>query len=78
MLIIEPRADLLRDLAPTRRLRATINVGNPVLAQRQVETGALGGVSAELGPLPRSQPEVMVEALPAVRAAQEGAGQRCH
>jgi polar amino acid transport system substrate-binding protein len=46
--MIEPTADLLRDLAPTGQLRATINLGNPVLAQRDAETGALGGVSVEL------------------------------
>jgi polar amino acid transport system substrate-binding protein len=47
-MMIEPAADLLHDLAPTGRLRATINLGNPVLAQRDADTGALGGVSAEL------------------------------
>lgn len=41
-------ADVLRDLAPTGRVRATINLGNPVLAQRDAATGALGGVSVEL------------------------------
>jgi polar amino acid transport system substrate-binding protein len=46
--MIEPTADLLHDLAPTGRLRATINLGNPVLAQRDARTGALGGVSVEL------------------------------
>ena len=40
--------DVLRDLAPTGQLRATINLGNVVLAQRDAETGALGGVSADL------------------------------
>lgn len=34
-------------LAPTGRLRAAINLGNPVLAQRGAD-GALGGVSVEL------------------------------
>ncbi len=46
--MIEPTADLLHDLAPTGRLRATINLGNPVLAQRDAGTDALGGVSADL------------------------------
>jgi len=40
--------DVLRDLAPTGQLRATINLGNIVLAQRDAGTGALGGVSADL------------------------------
>ena len=46
--MIEAMADILRDLAPTGQLRATINLGNTVLAQRNAETGTLGGVSAEL------------------------------
>jgi polar amino acid transport system substrate-binding protein len=37
-----------RDLAPTGRLRATINYGNAVLAQRDAATGELGGVSVAL------------------------------
>lgn len=40
-------ADARRDLAPTGRLRATINLGNIVLARRDA-SGALGGVSSEL------------------------------
>jgi polar amino acid transport system substrate-binding protein len=44
----EVTADLLRDLAPTGQLRATINLGNIVLAQRDTGTGTLGGVSADL------------------------------
>lgn len=36
------------DLAPTGRLRATVNLGNPVLAQRSTGTGTLGGVSVNL------------------------------
>jgi polar amino acid transport system substrate-binding protein len=46
--MIEPTADVRHDLAPTGRLRATINLGNTVLAQRDAETGALGGVSVDL------------------------------
>ena len=46
--MIEATADVLRDLAPTGQLRATINLGNTVLAQRNAETGTLGGVSADL------------------------------
>jgi polar amino acid transport system substrate-binding protein len=36
--------DVVRDLAPTGKLRAAINFGNPVLAQRE----PLGGVSVDL------------------------------
>ena len=46
--MIEPTADVRRGLAPTGRLRATINLGNVVLAQRDAETGALAGVSVGL------------------------------
>ncbi|HEY0381486.1 MAG TPA: ABC transporter substrate-binding protein [Candidatus Elarobacter sp.] len=35
-------------LAPSGRLRAAINFGNPVLAQKESETGAPRGVSADL------------------------------
>ncbi|CAN5346452.1 ABC transporter substrate-binding protein [soil metagenome] len=35
-------------LAPTGRLRASINLGNPVLAQRDKTSGALSGVSVDL------------------------------
>src|SRR6185436_19179158 len=36
------------DLAPTGRLRAAINFGNPVLAARDPATGAPAGISADL------------------------------
>ena len=35
-------------LAPTGRLRASINLGNPVLARRDAATGAAAGVSVDL------------------------------
>src|SRR5215207_3412520 len=38
----------LEQLAPTGRLRATINFGNPVLAQRDPITGEPHGVSVDL------------------------------
>jgi polar amino acid transport system substrate-binding protein len=38
----------VEQLAPTGRLRATINFGNPVLAQRDPATGEPRGVSADL------------------------------
>jgi polar amino acid transport system substrate-binding protein len=40
------RVDLA--LAPTGRLRASINLGNPVLARRDATTGVLAGVSIDL------------------------------
>ncbi|WP_370875436.1 transporter substrate-binding domain-containing protein [Methylobacterium amylolyticum] len=39
---------VVRDLAPTGRLRATINLGNPVLAQADPATGEPRGVSVDL------------------------------
>lgn len=43
-----PSPEIVRELAPTGRLRAAINFGNPVLAQRDPSGGAPCGVSAEL------------------------------
>jgi polar amino acid transport system substrate-binding protein len=40
--------DVIKDLAPTGKLRVSINLGNIVLAQKDPTTGALGGVSVEL------------------------------
>ncbi|HEX8165301.1 MAG TPA: ABC transporter substrate-binding protein [Beijerinckiaceae bacterium] len=42
-----PAPDIARDLAPGGRLRAAINYGNPVLAQRS-PAGELSGVSVDL------------------------------
>ncbi len=44
----EPDTQVLRELAPLGRLRAAINLGNTVLAQRQPTTGELTGVSVDL------------------------------
>jgi len=41
-------ADAVKDLAPTGRLRAAINFGNSVLAQKDPKTGAPKGVSVAL------------------------------
>jgi polar amino acid transport system substrate-binding protein len=40
--------DLIEALAPTGRLRAAINVGNPILAKRHAQTGQATGVSVDL------------------------------
>src|SRR3954462_14201011 len=40
--------DVARDLAPSGTLRAAINYGNPVLAQRDAGSGELRGVSDDL------------------------------
>jgi polar amino acid transport system substrate-binding protein len=41
-------AEIARELAPTGTLRAAINFGNPVLAQKDPATGEPRGVSADL------------------------------
>lgn len=42
------RPDVAKDVAPTGRLRAAINFGNPVLAQKDPATGDPRGVSVDL------------------------------
>jgi len=42
------RPDVARDVAPTGRLRAAINFGNPVLAQKDAATREPRGVSVDL------------------------------
>ncbi len=39
---------LLKAFAPTGKLRASINLGNPILANRNAATGEAGGVSVDL------------------------------
>ena len=43
-----PSREVIRELTPTDELRAAINLGNPVLAQRDHATGAPRGVSVDL------------------------------
>jgi polar amino acid transport system substrate-binding protein len=43
-----PSGSLARAFAPEGRLRASINLGNPVLAHRDAVTGQAGGVSVDL------------------------------
>jgi polar amino acid transport system substrate-binding protein len=43
-----PAPEAVKDLAPTGKLRAAINYGNPVLAQRDAASGDLRGVSVDL------------------------------
>ncbi|MBV8033224.1 MAG: ABC transporter substrate-binding protein [Betaproteobacteria bacterium] len=45
---LEKPNDAVRDLAPTGKLRAAINVGNPVLAARGANGGEPTGVSVDL------------------------------
>lgn len=41
-------ADLVNRFAPSGKLRASINLGNPILARRGSTSGAAGGVSVDL------------------------------
>jgi polar amino acid transport system substrate-binding protein len=41
-------SDVVKDLAPTGKLRAAINLGNTVLAQKDAATGAPKGITADL------------------------------
>lgn len=43
-----PSAQAVADLAPTGRLRAVINLGNPILANRDAATGESVGVSVDM------------------------------
>ena len=61
-------AEAIRALAPEGVLRASINLGNPVLASRDAATGALKGVSVDLAQELGRQLGVPVE-LKAVDAA---------
>lgn len=52
---------LARALAPQGRLRASINVGNPILAHRVASTGEPGGVSVDLARALAEELDVAVE-----------------
>jgi len=43
-----PTPQVVASLAPTGRLRAGINLGNPVLAQKNSTTGAVGGLIVDI------------------------------
>src|ERR1035438_4327694 len=58
-----PSAVVLNDLAPTGKLRAGINFGNPVLAQKG-PNGEPRGVSAELAAAPAKRLGVPLEYVP--------------
>jgi polar amino acid transport system substrate-binding protein len=60
---IAPSADVLKDLAPTGKLRAAINFGNGVLAQKD-PNGEPRGVSAEIAAALAERLGVPLEYLP--------------
>ncbi len=48
MPLSKPTRDVIKAFAPTGQLRASINVGNPILASRLAATGEVIGVSVDL------------------------------
>src|SRR5690606_9322722 len=48
LLFTKPAMSLPQDLAPSGPLRASINLGNPLLARRDAGTGEVSGVSVDL------------------------------
>jgi len=56
-------------LAPTGRLRASINLGNPVLARRDAATGVVSGVSVDLARALADQIAVPLDLVVVDRAA---------
>ena len=56
--------DVVKDLAPTAKLRAAINLGNSVLAQKDKASGALGGVTVDLARELARRAGVPVEFVP--------------
>ncbi|HEV2678216.1 MAG TPA: ABC transporter substrate-binding protein [Aliidongia sp.] len=63
-------SDAAKDLAPSGRLRAAINFGNPVLAQKDPVTGAPGGVSVALARELGRQLGIPVDLVPFTEAGQ--------
>lgn len=55
--------DVLAELTPTGRLRAAINLGNPVLAQRD-EAGTIRGITADLSRELAARANVPLELVP--------------
>src|SRR5882724_6702853 len=56
--------DVVRDLAPAGKLRAAINFGNPVLAQKDPASGQARGVSVDLAREVARRADVPLELVP--------------
>jgi polar amino acid transport system substrate-binding protein len=61
---VAPPTDAVRELAPSGRLRAAINLGNGVLAQKDAASGELRGISVELSRELARRLKVPVELIP--------------
>ena len=66
---MDTTAPLLQALAPTGRLRAVINLGNPILAGRDASSGAPVGVSVDLATALAQRLGVPAELLVVEKAA---------
>lgn len=64
---------VVAELAPTGRLRAAINFGNPVLAQRDAATGEAGGVSVGLARELARELDLPLDLVPFERAGEVSA-----
>lgn len=64
-----PSEAMIRALAPGGRLRAAINLGNPILAHRDAVTGEAGGVSVDLARALGRELDLEVELLLFEKAA---------
>jgi len=62
--------DVVRDLAPTGKLRAAINFGNPVLAQKDPASGEPRGVSVDLAREVAKRAGIPLEVVPYPAAGQ--------
>ena len=47
-MVVTVKPEIVKDFAPTGKLRVAINVGNPVLVQKDPKSGAIGGVTIDL------------------------------
>src|SRR5258706_14834241 len=68
-----PPRDVVVELAPTGKLRAAINLGNGVLAQKDAKTGELTGISVDLAKELAWRLMVPVELVPYDAAGQGNA-----
>jgi polar amino acid transport system substrate-binding protein len=66
----DPGPDTLADLAPSGRLRAALNFGNPVLVHRDPHSGQARGVTVELAQALGQRLGVPVDLLPFDAAAR--------
>lgn len=67
---VEPIHEMRTALAPTGKLRASINLGNPILASRDATNGTVHGISVDLAHALAARLETPIEFLVVAKAAQ--------